>query len=278
MQAVESDASLGSPGMRASRRCGSRMRAATAIFCLVPRLGFAADLSAPPLSRGCSAPFRVAIDVGHTLSQPGATSAGGIPEFQYNRRLAEAVSAALARVGIATVLIGIEGTPLRLEERAKRASAADASLFLSLHHDSVQPQYLSTWTTGGRVHVYSDVFHGYSVFVSGQGGQPSESLRFALLLGSSLIESGFTPSLHHAEPIKGEGRPLVDRHLGVYRFDQLAVLRTAPMPAALLEAAIIVNRQEEEKVQSRAFLDRMAAVVTGSVQRFCSRSRVRELR
>ena len=75
MQAVESDASLGSPGMRASRRCGSRMRAATAIFCLVPRLGFAADLSAPPLSGGCCS--RVAIDVGHTLSQPGATSAGG---------------------------------------------------------------------------------------------------------------------------------------------------------------------------------------------------------
>jgi N-acetylmuramoyl-L-alanine amidase len=275
---AESDAIPGSLKMRVSRLRCPGVRAATAILCLIPHLGFAADLPAPASSEGCGTPFRVAIDVGHTLSQPGATSASGITEFQYNRRLAEAVSAALARVGIATVLIGLEGTPLRLEDRTKRAGAAGASLFLSLHHDSVQPQYLSNWTTGGQVHAYSDVFHGYSVFVSGRGGQPSESLRFALLLGSSVRDAGFTPSLHHAEPIPGEGRPLVDRRLGVYRFDQLVVLRTASMPAALLEAAIIVNRQEEEQVRSGAFLDRMAAAVTRSVQRFCSRPREREAR
>jgi len=35
--------------------------------------------------------------------------------------------------------------------------------------------------------------------------------------------------------------------LGLYRFNDLEVLKTAPMPAALLETGIIVNRREEQE-------------------------------
>jgi N-acetylmuramoyl-L-alanine amidase len=42
--------------------------------------------------------------------------------------------------------------------------------------------------------------------------------------------------LHHAEPVAGESRELIDRALGIYRYDELAVLRTATMPAVLFEA------------------------------------------
>jgi N-acetylmuramoyl-L-alanine amidase len=40
-------------------------------------------------------------------------------------------------------------------------------------------------------------------------------------------------------------RELVDATNGVYRYDQLIVLRTTQMPAVLLEAGSIVNRKEE---------------------------------
>lgn len=33
------------------------------------------------------------------------------------------------------------------------------------------------------------------------------------------------PSLHHAEPIHGENRELLDTTLGIYRFDDLTVLK-----------------------------------------------------
>ena len=55
------------------------------------------------------------------------------------------------------------------------------------------------------------------------------------------MAAGEKPSLYHAEPIAGENRPLLDRRLGVHRFDGLAVLKTATMPAVLVEAGVIVN-------------------------------------
>ena len=54
-------------------------------------------------------------------------------------------------------------------------------------------------------------------------------------MGSALIESGLKPALHHAEPIKGENRPLLDEHTGVYEYTDLVVLKAAEMPAILLE-------------------------------------------
>jgi N-acetylmuramoyl-L-alanine amidase len=218
---------------------------------------------------GCGAPFKVALDVGHTLSQPGATSATGVTEFVYNQRLALAVADALRRGGIATVVIGGDGGPMPLLNRPRLAQAAGASLFLSLHHDSVQPQYLSTWMAGGQARPHSDRFHGYAVFVSDANPRRADSLRMAALLGSQMRAAGFSPSLYHSEPIPGEGRPLLDATLGILRFDGLAVLRTAAIPAVLLEAAVIVNREEEAAIQQPATLDRMARAVAEAVRRYC---------
>lgn len=249
-----------------ARLTAAALAAAAAVL---PLLSGGPVAAASPAACGAGQ-FRVALDIGHTLSQPGAVSARGVTEFEYNRRLAQAVSTALGRLGIPVILIGLSGAPLRLHERTRLAQAAGAEVFLSLHHDSVQPRYLSTWIVDGQQRSYSDAFHGYSVFVSGQNARARESVVFATFLGEGLRGAGFTPSLHHAEPIPGEARPLLDPRIGLYRFDQLAVLRTAAMPAVLLEAAIIVNRDEEEQVRSAAFLDRLAASVANSVQRFCA--------
>lgn len=216
--------------------------------------------------------FKVAIDIGHHRAAPGATSAAGVSEFTYNLRLAETVSAALIGAGFtAQFLIGQSGAPIALEERTRLALAGGAALFLSLHHDSVQPQYLSTWQVNGAPQRYSERFRGFSVFVSDLNRQARASREFGALLGEALLARGMTPSLHHAEPIPGEGRPLLDARLGLYRFDGLAVLRTAAMPAVLLEAAIIVNRDEEAQVRSGLTASRVAAAVVQGVRGFCDR-------
>ena len=231
-----------------------------------------AVLSAPAAQGACQpARFKVAVDVGHHRAAPGATSAGGASEFTYNLRLAETVSAALAGAGFsARFLIGGSGNPIALEERTRQAVAAGAALFLSLHHDSVQPHYLSTWQVGGADQRYSDRFRGFSVFVSDLNRQARESRAFGAMLGEALLARGMTPSLHHAEPIPGENRPLLDARLGLYRFDGLAVLRTATMPAVLLEAAVIVNRDEEAQVRSGLVASRVAAAAVQAVREFCA--------
>ena len=43
-------------------------------------------------------------------------------------------------------------------------------------------------------------------------------------------------------------RPLLNKETGVYRYDELIVLRKTRMAAVLLEAGSIINRDEELKM------------------------------
>lgn len=214
--------------------------------------------------------FKIALDVGHHREKPGATSATGVPELTFNQRLAGRIADDLQARGFhRTLIIGMDGDAVELAERTRAAERFGAQLFVSIHHDSVQPRYLETWTVDGREHQYSDRFRGHSLFVSEQNADPRQSLLFAHLVGRELTRRGLTPSLHHAEPIPGEGRPLIDAELGIHRFDDLVVLKTAAMPAVLIEAGVIVNRDEEAKLASDAYQRTLATAIGQAVAAFC---------
>jgi N-acetylmuramoyl-L-alanine amidase len=121
-------------------------------------------------SSRCQPPLiKIALDIGHDRSNPGAISATGVTEFSYNLALAHSVIAALQTAGFnAAFLIGESGVPLSLKERIEIANDHRADLLLSLHHDSVQSRYLSEWTVNAALQRYSDRFHGYSLFISGK--------------------------------------------------------------------------------------------------------------
>lgn len=185
----------------------------------------------------------IAVDVGHGPARPGATSARGRPEFDFNRDLARAVGAALERRGFGVRLINELGDIGDL--RARAGAAAGADFFLSVHHDSVQPHYLETWDVNGTRRHYSDRFAGFALFVSRANPAAARSLACASAIGRALRAAGRAPSRYHAEPIPGENRPFADEESGVHYFDDLVVLKMATPPAVLLEAGVIVNRQEE---------------------------------
>ncbi|SDR16289.1 N-acetylmuramoyl-L-alanine amidase [Rhizobiales bacterium GAS113] len=244
-----------------------------ALACMTVVLdGTAAMPAEQPAPRSCQpALFRVALDIGHDRAKPGAISATGVTEFEYNLSLGHAVIAGLRQAGFgAAFLVGESGTPQPIERRTKIAMDAGAVLLVSLHHDSVQPRYLSEWTVDGRLQHYSDNFHGYSVFISGKNGHQQGSKEFAVLLGEALLGQGLTPSLHHAKKIPGENRPLLDARLGVYRFNDLEVLKTASMPAVLLETGIIVNRKEEQEIRNGPYHKRIVAALVHAIRSFCS--------
>lgn len=56
-------------------------------------------------------------------------------------------------------------------------------------------------------------------------------------------------------------KPFADRANGVHYYDNLAVLKGAASPAVLLEAGVIVNRDEEPMLASSANHQRMAGAV-----------------
>jgi N-acetylmuramoyl-L-alanine amidase len=204
----------------------------------------------------------IAVDVGHYLANPGAISARGVPEFEYNLRLAREVSESLRRAGHKVTLIGDDGMAEDLGKRAPRASGMD--LFISIHHDSAQPHYLSQWEYEGETRNYSDLISGYSVFVSRLNPRVAASLECASAIGAEMRKSGFAASRYHAEPIPGENRPFADEANGVHYFDNLAVLRTASVPALLFEAGVIVNRDEELRMRDPAVRQRIASAIVSA--------------
>jgi N-acetylmuramoyl-L-alanine amidase len=214
----------------------------------------------------------IAIDVGHSRSRPGAVSARGEPEFAFNRGLALAVERVLRDHGFRTRLIGEQGDIEKLADRSAAAASAGAAFLLSLHHDSVQPQYLETWQVDGRQQRYSDRYSGFSLFVSRSNPDADDSLRCARAIGEQLRNRGYVPSLHHAEPIRGENRPLADASNGVYYFDDLVVLKTAAMPAVLVEAGIILNRRDELVLREASTRERISQAIAGGLAR-CLRGR-----
>jgi len=213
----------------------------------------------------------VAIDVGHSLEKPGATSARGRVEFEFNRDLALAIGQALTPRGLEARMIGADGSENGLNGRP--AKARGVSFFLSVHHDSVQPQFLEAWVHEGAERLYSDRYAGFSLFVSRRNASVQASLHCASRLGEELRRAGFRPSLYHAEPIPGEMKPFADRANGVHYYDNLAVLKGAPSAAVLLEAGVIVNRDEELLLADPPRRGRMAEAVAAGLARCLDKSR-----
>ncbi len=64
-------------------------------------------------------------------------------------------------------------------------------------------------------------------------------------------------------------RALLDADAGVYRYDTLFVLKKTQMPAVLLEAGSIVNRDEELALASLERQQVISAAVVDAVDSFC---------
>ncbi len=188
-----------------------------------------------PIATMCDpSKFRIVLDVGHTAESEGAISA---------------------------------------PQRRRRVAAANnlhANLFLSIHHDSVPNTFLENWEFEGKKSHFSDRFSGYSVFVSRNNPDFKTSLLFAELVGKEMKAQGLQYARQYTQAVMGRYRhPLLNKETGVYSYDQLVVLRKARMPAALLEAGSIINRDEELKMDSPERRDIISSGVTAAVKEFC---------
>jgi N-acetylmuramoyl-L-alanine amidase len=212
----------------------------------------------------------VALDIGHTRAQPGAISATGVPEFEFNRRIVELVRARLADSKfVEPVVINPDGGPITLTERTRRAALAGASLFVAVHHDSANDKYLQPQEVNGKKQFFTDRFEGYGVFISRKNPDFDHSLAVARLIGAEL-EKNLPFATHHSEAIKGENRPILDSERGIYEYDDLVVLKSALMPAALVECGVIVNREQDVLLRQPAMQKIISDAIATGIEQFFS--------
>jgi len=155
--------------------------------------------------------------------------------------------------------------------RVARANELSANLLLSIHHDSVPDRFLEKWDYNGKLETFSDRFKGHSIFVSDGNLDPKDSLLFGSMLGQQLKARGLQYTPHYTESFMGRWqRTLLDADAGVYRYDTLFVLKKTQLPAALLEAGSIANRDEELVMASPERQQLISAAVVDAVDSFCA--------
>jgi len=200
---------------------------------------------------------RVAVDVGHTLADPGATSARGRSEFAFNRDFAELLVAALRAYKISVQEINFAGDAGSLAERPEQARGSD--FFVSIHHDSISPEFLQFWDWDGEEMSHTTLKRGFGLFVSRRNPDLAGSLHCASAMGAMLRRAGFAPTQWH-----GRKHQPADADNGVWYYDNLVVLHKATFPAVLFEAGVIKHRDEELELLDGDRQARMAdALATG---------------
>ena len=217
--------------------------------------------------------FRIVLDVGHTAESEGAISARNVAEFVFNLRLARRIEENLKTEGFSETRLLLTGGKARpsLVKRVAAANNLHANLFLSIHHDSVPDSLLENWEFEGKKSHFSDRFSGYSVFVSRNNPDFKTSLAFAELVGKEMKAQGLQYAQQYTQAIMGRYQhPLLNKETGVYSYDQLVVLRSTRMPAVLLEAGSIINRDEELKMDLPERRDIISNAVATAVREFCA--------
>ncbi|MBH5370828.1 N-acetylmuramoyl-L-alanine amidase [Bradyrhizobium sp. CNPSo 4016] len=218
--------------------------------------------------------LRIVVDVGHTPDSYGALSARNDPEFGFNFRLARLITARLKSDGFAATRLLVTDGKARpsLFKRVGAANESRADLFLSVHHDSVPDKLLETWEFDGAKSYFSDRFSGHSLFVSRQNPHFATSLMLARMIGKQLKEQGLHYASQYTLPLMGRyQRQLLDKDVGVYRYDGLVVLSRTRSAAVLLEAGSIINRDEEMEMNSPERQETVAQAVAAAMREFCER-------
>lgn len=218
--------------------------------------------------------FRIIVDVGHTPDSYGALSARNDPEFGFNFRLATLITAKLKSEGFAATRLLVTDGKARpsLFKRVGAANDGRADLFLSIHHDSVPDKLLETWEFDGANSHFSDRFSGHSLFVSRQNPHFATSLMLARMIGRQLKQQGLHYASQYTMPVMGRyRRQLLDKDVGVYRYDGLVVLSRTSSAAVLLEAGSIINRDEEMAMNSQERQQTIADAVAAAMAEFCEK-------
>lgn len=247
--------------LRCSRAAGCAVATIVAGLCGVLPAAYAASCA--------KAGFKIFIDAGHTPNAPGAISARGRTELEFNLRLSALIEKRLKDMGYLRTIRHVAPAGESLAMRVAAENGENPDLLVSIHHDSVQKIFMRPWTYQVAPAFYSDHAKGWSLFVSQSNIHAEASLRLARLIADRLLAAGLRFSTHHAEQIAGENRTFIDAARGIYRRDRLEVLARSSAPAALLEAGVIVNPDEELELMSPSRQAKTAEAVAGAIDQFC---------
>lgn len=185
------------------------------------------------LSRGTPQKrFIVVIDAGHGGSEPGAVS-GDVQEKTLNLEIAKKLDSLLVANGVQTFMTRRDDTYVGLYDRSGLANLVKADLLISIHNNA-----------------------------GDAGASGSMSLYYP---GTTKITGNMSAIKYAGIVQKHLTGELGTKDLGIIPRPNLAVLRTANMPAVIAEVGFMTNSSELEKLKTDEFQHKAAEALKNAV-------------
>jgi N-acetylmuramoyl-L-alanine amidase len=214
------------------------------------------------------------VDPGHGGEKDGAIGPGGVREKDLTLQIARRVAARLRRQGARVVLTRSADRGVGLAERAARANAEGAELFLSIHLNAL-PGPARARARGVETYFLSaDASDASATAVAARenadrlAGEPELDPRDPV--------SGILQDLADTDALSGSSRlayavheRLVKRLRSEDRGVKQApfyVLAGARMPAVLIEVGFVSNAAEARKLSAPAYQDEVAEAIADGVR------------
>jgi N-acetylmuramoyl-L-alanine amidase len=226
---------------------------------------------------GGTRPLIVAIDAGHGGQDTGALGRSGAREKDVTLAIARELARQVdATPGLKAYLTRDSDYFIPLPQRARKAHAAHADFFVSIHADSfTSPDargagvfVLSTrGASSQRARWLADKENAADV-IGGNRVRGGDSVLTSVLL--DLTQSGnLKASEDAAGYVLGNLDAIGNLHKGEVERANFAVLRTSDnMPAMLVETGFISNPGEESRLRSKAYQQQVATAILGGVNRY----------
>jgi N-acetylmuramoyl-L-alanine amidase len=223
------------------------LAAPTSVICqsadLKDPLSYVSEKAAPESSK--SGRLTILLDPGHDYKSIGTRSSSGVGEYEFNNRFTHELQDALKQAGYTVSATHADNEVSSLKDRTL---FSNYDLFISIHHDSIDPEYCITNNPEKGCTTYSG--YGYSLWVSPENPYYDSSLKLAQFIGEKLTSSKFIHSVHHVMVTK---REVIDRKTGIFSFPDCYVLRHNKKPAILIEVAVITNPIDEQNANDPSF-------------------------
>jgi N-acetylmuramoyl-L-alanine amidase len=196
--------------------------------------------------------YTICLDPGHGGKDPGNRE-GRQLEKTYSLLLARELSAQLTKAGFKVNLTRTSDEFIDLPARPDRAKARRADLFISLHFNSADGRGASP-VKGTEVYCLTAA-RTSSTNAGGEGGNtgsyPGNRFDSKNMLLAFQVQKNLLKNLNTE-----------DRGVRRARF---AVLRTADMPAILIEGGFMSNKAEAKKIYDAGYRRQMAQAITEGV-------------
>jgi N-acetylmuramoyl-L-alanine amidase len=215
---------------------------------------------------------RVVLDPGHGGHDPGAVGPSGLREKDVTLDLAHRAAPLLAReLGISTLLTRDTDDFVPLIERAARANAFQADLFISIHCNASE----QAGGSGIMTFILDESKDALASSIAARENAASQAAaaELANVMSRVLGVGSVQQSLHFAELLQRSAMASVkQRYPGVrdqgVRRAGFYVLAGAQMPSVLYEASFISNPNGEVRLNTGDFRQKMADAIANAVRAY----------